>query len=96
MCELPNEAYDFTWFINGKTAPEIGQEPLAKRGITPDNILVRKNNRTFTVIGIDSRVENNITILLCLAHISDTAPLMSAAVTFRVQGRQKPAILIHC
>jgi hypothetical protein len=90
LCELPNEAYDFTWLINGKTAPEIGQEPLEERGITPHNTIVRENNRTFTAIGIDPRVENNITILLCLASFFDTAPLRSAEVTFRVQGLLDP------
>ena len=96
LCELPNEAYDFTWLINGKTAPEIGQEPLEERGITPHNTIVRENNRTFTAIGIDPRVENNITILLCLASFFDTAPLRSAEVTFRVQGRQQLALTVDC
>ena len=70
MCELPNAAYDFVWLIN---AHEFGPE----LGI----ILVRENNRTFAVVGIDPRVENNNTRLLCLASFLGTSPLMSAEVT---------------
>ena len=87
VCELPNEVYYFAWRINGKTAHEIGPEILSKRGITPDNILVRENNRSFTVIGINPKVENNNTRLLCLAIFLDTAPLISAAVNFMIQGK---------
>ena len=76
LCELPSEAYDFAWLINGENALEIGLEL----------VLVRENNRTFAVIGIDPKVENNNTRLLCLANFLDTAPLTSAEVTFRIQG----------
>ena len=97
MCELPNEAYGFTWFINEKTAQEIGQEILFEKGIVPDNTLVREeeHNRTFTTISIDPRPENNITRFTCLAHFLLTAPSPSAEVVFRVQGEEYAVICIH-
>ncbi|CAI8007690.1 hypothetical protein GBAR_LOCUS5340 [Geodia barretti] len=94
MCEAPNDTYNFLWDINGKTIQEIGLELLAERGIVSDYMLVREDNRSFTVIGIDPRVENNNTRIFCVAQFSDTAPLTSAAVTFRIQGRQQLAILV--
>ncbi|CAI8007688.1 hypothetical protein GBAR_LOCUS5340 [Geodia barretti] len=90
MCEAPNDTYNFLWDINGKTIQEIGLELLAERGIVSDYMLVREDNRSFTVIGIDPRVENNNTRIFCVAQFSDTAPLTSAAVTFRIQGLLDP------
>ena len=92
LCELPSEAYDFAWLINGENALEIGQE----LGIIPDNILVRENNRSFTVIGIDPKVENNNTRLLCVANFWKSLPLRSDEVTFRIQGRQQLALTVDC
>ena len=96
MCELPNEASQFVWLINGKNAHEIGPELLAERGIVSDYTLVREDNRTYTVIAIDPRVENNNTRILCLAYFLDTAPLISAEVTFSIQGRQQLALTVDC
>ena len=87
-CELPNETSHFAWLINGKSAFEFGRELLSERGIVSDYVFVREDNRTFTVIGIDPRVENNNTRLNCLAIFSDTAPLISADVNFMIQGRE--------
>ena len=96
MCELPSEADGFTWLINGENAQRIGPELLAERGITSDNTLVIENNRSFTFIGIDPKVENNNTRLLCSAFFLDTAPLISSEVAFRIQGRQQLALTVDC
>ena len=95
VCELPSEAYDFTWLINGKAALQIGQEHLSYKGIVYDSAIVVKDNRTFTTISIEPKPENEITRFICVAHLLLTVSSPSAEVVFRVQGEEYAVICIH-
>ena len=87
-CLVPDDAYDLTWFINGISSYEIGEQNLADRGIRFTNTFVRKNGEKYAEIEIERNMENNSTKLQCYAHIIGKYVLESATVVFGVQGKQ--------
>ena len=73
--------------IDGDDATDIGQMNLSSRGITYSNTVIRETNRTYIVISIEPRAENNNLTLGCDAVISREPYLLpSYGVVFRVQG----------
>ena len=88
-CILPDDTRFFKWIIDGDDATDIGQMNLSSRGITYSNTVIRETNRTYIVITIKPRAENNNITLGCDAVIMrDPHPvlLFSDGVVFRVQG----------
>ena len=84
-CILPDDTLSFIWTINGEYATDIGGMNLASRGITYSNTVIRETNRTYTVITIEPRVENNNITLGCTT-VTQPSFLPSDGVVFRVQG----------
>ena len=86
-CILPDDTRTFIWTINGDDSTDIGEMNLASRGITYSNTVIRETNRTYTVITIEPRAENNNITLGCAAVIvREPYLLFSNGVVFRVQG----------
>ena len=68
-------------------ATVIGEMNLVVRGITYSNTVIRETNRTYTVISIEPRAENNNITLGCAAVIvREPYFLFSYGLVFRVQG----------
>ena len=86
-CILPDDSRTIIWTINGDDSTDIGEMNLVVRGITYSNTVIRETNRTYTVISIEPRAENNNITLGCTAIVM-TQPsfLPSNGVVFRVQG----------
>lgn len=87
-CLVPDDAYDLTWFINGISSYEIGEQTLADRGVRFTNTFVREDGKKYAEIEIVRNLENNSTKLQCYAHIIGKNSLESATVVFGVQGKQ--------
>ena len=88
-CILPEDTLSFIWTINGDYATDIGQMNLVVRGITYSNTVIRETNRTYTVITIEPRAENNKITLGCTAIMTRPSFVPSDGVVFRVQGMYK-------
>ena len=86
---LPHDIYIFGWIVDGVSAAQIGHTVLAAQGITYNDAVITEANRTFAVINIEPRAENNNTTLGCVAVIFGSEPLIleSSEVVLRVQGK---------
>ena len=84
-CMGPNNTEIFFWNVNGMSAAITGEGALRNQGIVPSTDVIMENNETYAVTSIETRAENNNTILQCKCVHSDSVKT-SSDVIFRVQG----------
>ena len=80
--------------INETSSYNIGENNLAEQGITFNESFATEDNSLCGIIHIRPRLENNNTKLQCIANVLDAAPLVSAAVMFKVQGKKPSNALL--
>ena len=84
-CMGPNNTETFFWNVNGMSASVIGGA-LKNQGIVSSTDVMMENNETYyAVTSIETRAENNNTILQC-NYVHSGSVKTSSDIIFRVQG----------
>ena len=86
-CITTSDTDNIVWYINEKSAAQLGQEILAEQGITYSDTLVTDDDVIYVVINVETSAENDNTTLECLVVFTDAVPARSEGILLRIQGK---------
>lgn len=93
-CFVPSETFTVAWIINGESQTVIGEEILRGRGITARNTLVTDGNKTYVLMTVEARAENDNITLRCLVVIIGIAPVYSEEILLDIQGDHSIQVVV--
>ena len=86
-CITTSDTDNIVWYINGKSAAQLGQEILAEHGITYSDTLITDDDVIYVVINVETNAENDNTTLDCVAISPDLIGARSEGILLQVQGK---------
>ena len=86
-CTTTSDTDNIVWYINEKSAAQLGQKILAEKGITYSDTLITDDDVIYVVINVETSAENDNTTLECLVVFTDAAPARSEGILLRIQGK---------